>query len=236
MLVLTSVDSTNLELARRVRSGKAVDGDAVRTLHQVAGRGRAGRSFVDNGGSLLLSVYRELPASSLDHIGWTTMAAALAMTRAITDVTGGEPELKWPNDLLMGGNKIGGVLGEVLEVGESVPVIIGCGVNVTSSPDIDGASSLAEQGCNLPVNAVELLARSYVEHLVDTMGHVIEGTTAEIRDAVQALCATLGTEVTLQDLAGATHTGTATDIDAEGALIVSTPAGPMPFTGVDVLR
>ena len=236
MLVLDTVDSTNTELARRVRSGSAVDGDALRAQHQVAGRGRAGRSFVDDGGSLLVSVYRDLPASAMDHIGWVTMASALAMVEAVDEIAPGLTTLTWPNDLHVGEKKLGGVLGEILDVGASVPIIVGCGINVSSTPDVAGATSLAEAGVDLSINAVELLSRSYVAHLAEAMAHVAAGTTAGLRERVLDLCTTIGTEVTLVDLAGASRRGTATDIDADGSLILTTEAGPIPFTGVDVLR
>lgn len=221
MITLDEVDSTNAEIARMVSRGDAYDGLVVRALHQTQGRGRAGRSFLDDGGSLLVSSYHQLTGEGL---GWVSFASAVAMVDALSGL---QVDLKWPNDLQVDGLKLGGVLGEILDDG----VVVGIGINLTSSP-LETATHVSAHG--LDIDADDLIA-TYLDRLAIYLDLVASGTTTPLRDRVRDLCVTLGTEVKLANVAGETFSGWALDIDHDGSLLVETDHGIERFAGVDVI-
>ncbi len=131
--VLETATSTNEVALEAARSG-ALDGTVIIARTQSAGRGRRGRSwFSPPGGNLYLSyIHRSrLRPAALAAI---TLDAATAVASAVEDLSGLRVEVKWPNDLLMGGRKLGGVLTELhTDLGPdpaSTVVIVGVGVNV----------------------------------------------------------------------------------------------------------
>jgi BirA family biotin operon repressor/biotin-[acetyl-CoA-carboxylase] ligase len=104
--------------------------------YQLAGRGRAGRAWLASPGSaLLLSVVLRESAEALTP--WrSTALASVAMAEAISAVRPGvQPQIKWPNDLLLDGRKLAGVLAEAMTNGRTQTVVVGVGVNVNSSPE-----------------------------------------------------------------------------------------------------
>ncbi|MGC9319473.1 MAG: biotin--[acetyl-CoA-carboxylase] ligase [Armatimonadota bacterium] len=121
------IDSTNLEALRLAEAGARV-GTVVVAETQAQGRGRLGRRWLDlPGRCLLMTVLLEPPA---DHPGRLTAAAALSVAEAV-EALGGAPQLKWPNDVLLHGRKVAGILGEGARSGL---VAVGIGVNVNGSP------------------------------------------------------------------------------------------------------
>jgi BirA family biotin operon repressor/biotin-[acetyl-CoA-carboxylase] ligase len=138
--------STNDELAGRLRAGERLaEGAWLVTDRQTGGKGRQGRSWADAGGNFMGSTAVHLgeggpPPASL------ALVAGLAAYEAVLPHVADQPQLqlKWPNDVLLGGAKLAGILLE--RVGEAV--IVGIGVNLASAPQIEGraATALAEQG------------------------------------------------------------------------------------------
>jgi BirA family biotin operon repressor/biotin-[acetyl-CoA-carboxylase] ligase len=141
-----STGSTNSDAMALARDG-APEGIVVVADHQTVGRGRHARTWVaPPGGSLLVSVLLRPPAPVADA---ATMAAAVAMAEAVERVAGVSPQLKWPNDLVIGGNdgerKLAGILAEAdwpaastISAGwrepapyERAVVVVGVGINVT---------------------------------------------------------------------------------------------------------
>jgi BirA family transcriptional regulator, biotin operon repressor / biotin---[acetyl-CoA-carboxylase] ligase len=126
----TSIDSTNLE-ARRVIDGGGQGPLWIVADEQTSGRGRLGRQWQSVPGNLYSTfLYQpECGPLAVSQLGFVT---ALAVAEAIdTLVTRPVVKLKWPNDCLIGGSKVAGILCEVLECGH---VAIGCGINVASAP------------------------------------------------------------------------------------------------------
>lgn len=124
-----TIDSTNLE-ARRLLSAGAREGLVVTAQHQTGGRGRMGRGWFDlPGKSLMFSLV-------MGGVGGFEAAAAvaLAVRRAVVEMGGKGPDLKWPNDLVYGKRKAGGVLSESIAVGGRELVIVGLGLNVSYLP------------------------------------------------------------------------------------------------------
>jgi len=125
-----TVTSTNLILKDAVKAGK-IGGEPVLLAAdcQTAGRGRLGRSFVSPPGTgLYMSLYAPMPPGA--DPGRITILSAVAVCRAIEEMTGESPKIKWVNDLFLRGRKICGILAEGVQTG----VIIGIGVNVLPPP------------------------------------------------------------------------------------------------------
>lgn len=138
---VTRTGSTNSDLAARLREGERVpEGDWLVADRQDAGRGRLGRAWFDGLGNFMGStqVHRypgDPPAPTL------ALLAGLALLEVVAPLVPPphRAELKWPNDLLIGGAKLAGILLEA--VGESV--IVGIGVNLAAAPDLPGRRTVA---------------------------------------------------------------------------------------------
>lgn len=124
-----TVDSTNAVLKAAVRNGDITAPCLLAANAQTAGRGRLGRAFVSPAGTgLYMSLF--YPLSQSAEPGGVTILAAVAACRAIEDMTGAQPKIKWVNDLFLRGKKICGILAEGVAGG----VIVGVGVNVLPPP------------------------------------------------------------------------------------------------------
>jgi len=152
LVFLESVDSTNLELARLITTSAKPDLFAVVAAEQTAGRGRLERSWVSEPGtSISLSVLLE-PTKNVEQ-GLVPLFVGSCVARALSTITGKDAGVKWPNDVLIDGRKICGVLSELTDQG----VIAGIGINLErqqgapdtacavsdfASADFDGALSM----------------------------------------------------------------------------------------------
>lgn len=139
----TSIDSTNTYMASLASVSDVPSMTTVWADHQSAGRGRYDRSWVDNPGhSLLLTTLVKVPTLMLN---WVTLLAGIAMSRALQPA---DVSVKWPNDLILAGKKVGGMLSEhvgtvpIGDAGMTCPgdsihqVIVGIGVNLGDAPDV----------------------------------------------------------------------------------------------------
>ena len=221
-----SIDSTNAYLLGQARSG-AAEGVVAVAEHQQAGRGRLGRTWVaPPGASLLMSVLFR-PDLPLDRLHLVVAAVALSAADAVDEVAGFRPDLKWPNDLLVGGRKLAGVLAER----DGDAVVVGIGVNVNwpaELPDeLRDIAVAANHVAGRPVDKAELLG---------TLLRVLAGRygdwAAVARDYRRA-CATVGQRVRVE-LTDETFTGTAADITDDGHLIVDVGACLRTVTAGDV--
>jgi BirA family biotin operon repressor/biotin-[acetyl-CoA-carboxylase] ligase len=224
---LESVDSTNDYVAREARTG-AAEGLVVVADHQEAGRGRWGRRWeAPRGSSLLVSVLLRpgLPAGRLHLLG---VVAALSAADACGAVARVEARLKWPNDLVVEGRKLGGVLVETeLSQGRARAAVAGIGLNVWwpkgLPPELAGEATTLGQlpGTPVPrpallVALLECLEARYAE--LERPG----GQESQLGE-YRTRCDTLGRVVRVE-LSGEgrsrSFTGTAVDINGEGHLIV----------------
>lgn len=186
------LDSTNRLAADLARAG-GPDGLVVGADHQTAGRGRRGRTWESRpGASLLVSVVLR-PAPAL-----ATLAAGVAAAEACQAVAGIQVALKWPNDLLVGEAKLGGILSELVDGA----AVVGLGLNLAWAP--------AGAACLGPGVDRAALLHAYLGRL-DTAGDVL----ARYRDR----CTTLGRRVRVERPGGSIE-GVATDVDEDGRLLV----------------
>ena len=187
------VDSTNRVAAHLVRTG-AADGLVVAADHQTSGRARRGRRWQSRPGSALLVSVVLRPVPPL-----VTLAAGVAAAEACEAVAGAQVRLKWPNDLLTGDAKLGGILSEL--VGDAA--VVGLGVNLAWAPA--GAARLG------PGVDREPLLDAYLAGL---------GASGDVLGRYRDRCTTLGRRVRVE-VPGATFEGLATDVDEDGRLLVN---------------
>ena len=134
ILYYPELGSTMDKTARLAAEG-ADEGTVVIAEVQTEGRGRQGRSWVSRPGNLLLSVLFRPDISQLPYI---SVIGGLAAARAVRKVAGLNPRIKWPNDLMLDGSKVAGILAESAIEGESVCyAVLGIGMNVAHYPDDD---------------------------------------------------------------------------------------------------
>ena len=187
------VDSTNLFLRRLADT--AEDGTAVIARRQSAGRGRSGRGFLSPEGGLYLSVLRR-PACGADRLPTLTPVAAVAVCRAIERVCALRCGIKWPNDVVLCGKKVCGILVESVLGGARPCVIVGVGINANtpSFPEElrEIASSLSE-AYGGPVE-LDALAAALLEELDACYDAWLEDPLFCL-DEYRGLCLTPGHEV-----------------------------------------
>lgn len=186
-IVRLAVTTSTQDIARTMAAGTVVVAD-----QQTAGRGRQNRRWEAPPGTALLASF-VLPARAL---------ATLAAGVAAADACGPAVRLKWPNDLLLDGRKLAGILAE--RRGDSC--VLGIGVNLSWAPA--GAA-------RLKVPREELLAR-----LIAQLSRWFAAADPEILAAWRARSSTLGEMVRVELVDGVVE-GVAGDIDADGALIVA---------------
>jgi BirA family transcriptional regulator, biotin operon repressor / biotin---[acetyl-CoA-carboxylase] ligase len=234
---LAEVDSTNTYVRDRARHGDPAGLVAVAD-HQTAGRGRLDRRWESPPGANLLASVLLRPDMDGRDVHLCAGAVALAGADACREVAGVEPVLKWPNDLLLEGAKLAGVLAEAEFAGSSLTaVIVGIGINVAwPGPPEAGGTCLDDVGGRAqPVDRQVLL-----DHLLAALEPrcaLLEETAGRraLADEVRRRCGTLGQQVRVT-LAGEEVTGRAGTIDDAGRLVVDTAAGPRPVSAGDVVH
>lgn len=185
IICLGETESTNTYLKNLAAS--APGGLAVIARRQSGGRGRVGRSFASPEGGLYLSILYRLEADP----GAFTACAALAVRRAVKSACGLDADIKWVNDLLLGGKKVCGILAE-MHAGALI-VGVGLNVNTTAFPeDLPNAGSLAKAGGReYPIAA---LASAVITEL-DALAAAYPGCVGEYRAEYAAACVNPGREV-----------------------------------------
>ncbi len=125
--------SSTMDEAGKLGEGDTEEGAVVVAEIQNAGRGRQGRSWVSQPGNLLVSV---LFRPSLEALPFISIIGGVAAARAVRKVTGLDPKIKWPNDLLIEGRKVAGILAESAIAGDTVwYAVLGVGMNVSLDTD-----------------------------------------------------------------------------------------------------
>lgn len=222
---MAEVDSTNRVVLDLARAG-APEGVVVVAGHQTAGRGRHGRTWsAAPGSSLLVSVLLRPAPSSPDRPHLAVAAVALSARDACASVADLTPDLKWPNDLVVGDAKLAGVLAEV--AGDAV--VVGLGLNVSGAGPWPAGAVSAESVAGRPVDPDALLAA-----LLAALS-ARHGRWADIASEHRRACATLGRSVRV-DLADESFTGTAADITDEGHLLVDVGMCIRTVTAGDVVH
>jgi len=242
------IDSTNAALLRRARLGAApLLPEHLTVLAaelQTAGRGRQGRAWsAQAGSSLAVSFARHLPRG-LAQLGGLSLMCGLAVRDALLRF-GVELQLKWPNDLLWQGGKLGGILIEVHPLGAASSVaVIGIGLNV--APDLRrkaeltatgagslGATDLAAAGALAPVDRNRLVAE-LADTLTARLDQFLVTGFAPYREDWNAHHAYRDCPVEMIERGSVIHAGIARGVDVQGRLNLETASGPLSVIAGDV--
>lgn len=232
LIFLDEVDSTN-EFCKRE---PLPDGTFVVSASQSGGKGRLGRRFESKHGGVFLS-FCFFSKVSAQRLSCVTGMAAVAAARAIFDATGEACCVKWVNDILLAGKKIGGILCETEFFGDTTKVILGIGVNANNKEadfawdeEKKAGSVLTETGREVGVSR---LAATLIEHLDVLRQDLESGNIASYVDEYRCICSTLGRDVTLLwregnrefSQEGERSHGFAKDISDTFGLIIEYPDG-----------
>jgi len=231
--VIETVDSTNAKLLADAAADPAGHPhlSVLLTRDQRAGRGRLDRVWTaPPGTALAVSVLLDVAAVAHADRGWIPLVAGAALRQAIAaQLAGLEVTLKWPNDVLVSGLKISGILAEVLP-DDPHRVVVGAGVNTTMSDadrPVPTATSFAALGREVDEDR---LVADYLTALRDGIADLAVSGADGVRDGIAEVCATLGTDVEVSLPDGTVLTGRADRLDAEGRLVVAS-GGTAPLSG-----
>jgi BirA family biotin operon repressor/biotin-[acetyl-CoA-carboxylase] ligase len=221
--VLPQIDSTNSELMRRVRAGRC-EPTLLVAEQQTAGRGRLGRDWHSQvGDSLTFSV--SLPLAPAD---WSGLSLAVGVS--VADSLHPDIQLKWPNDLWLHGRKLAGVLIETAGAGDQRSVVVGVGINIAPReaqglstppawlqellPDVDAGEAL--------LRVAPPLLRALSAFQMQGLAPFLPGFA--LRDLLHDRAVTLSNGTV----------GMARGVDAQGGLLLQTPAGMQTVTSAEV--
>lgn len=236
--VLAEVDSTNSEAARL--APHLTQPTWILAHRQTAGRGRRGRAWADPAGNFAATLLMRPTGVPLDA-ALRSFIAALALEEALSALLGpaARLSLKWPNDVLLNGGKVAGILLESIGTGQGVAhLAIGIGVNLASAPDPGGiapgtaapVSVAGETGITIaPEELLTFLAAAFArwEARLVTYGF------GPVRNAWLARAARIGQTVTARTMTE-TIEGVFETIDETGALVLSTAQGRRAVPAADV--
>ena len=217
-----SIDSTNTRAKEMAKAG-APHGTTLIAAHQTGGRGRMGRTFQSpQGQGVYLSVILR-PACKPEELMHLTCAAGVAAAKAVEQVSGVCPQLKWINDLVVGTRKLGGILVEMsVDKGIVDYAIIGIGINCLQGRE-DFPDEIADMATSLSLSAETIvapqaLAGALVEQLW-RMDEILLTQKNALMAAYKNRCITLGKAV--QVIRGdSIRPGKAVDLDLDGGLWV----------------
>ena len=208
-------------MAKELARGGAGEGTLVWALEQTAGRGRRGRLWASPPGNLYSSLILR-PACAVDRAAQLGFVAALAVGGALAEMLPPrEISYKWPNDVLLGGRKIAGILLESEMGGGPQPafVVVGVGINLASAPagtEFPATALAAESGLRV---APEIMLEAYARLFANWLRRWQEEGFAPVRAAWRAQAIALGELIRVR-LDGATLCGRFADIDPQGALLL----------------
>ena len=156
-LCYETIDSTNAQ-AKRLAEASYGDGTLIVADHQEAGRGRRGRSWETPAGAKIAGSLLLKPEINPNNASMITLVAALAVSKAITQITGEPAPIKWPNDIVMNGKKVCGILTEMsaqFDYVNHIVVGIGINVNIESFPE-----EIAETATSLRIETGKQISRA----------------------------------------------------------------------------
>jgi BirA family transcriptional regulator, biotin operon repressor / biotin---[acetyl-CoA-carboxylase] ligase len=230
VLCYPQLASTNLTAMEQGEAG-AAEGLVVLADQQTAGKGRLGRRWESPAEvNLYLSILLR-PAMPPWEVPRLTFLSAVAAARALQQVAGLEVQVKWPNDLLVHGKKIAGLLNEMSAESDAVHhVVLGLGLNLNMTAEqfpaelrYPATSVLLETGAT--VSRLEVVV-SLLEQFDRLYGEFLEHGMEPVRQAWQELFAMRGRTVRVESGQGS-RTGVVAGIDEDGALLLQLPSGEL---------
>jgi BirA family biotin operon repressor/biotin-[acetyl-CoA-carboxylase] ligase len=236
---LDTVDSTNRYAADAARRG-APDGLVVVAEEQTAGRGRLGRTWVAPRGEALLCSVVLRPGLGVEDLHLVPTAVALAAADAAAQTSGALITLKWPNDLVAGDAKVGGVLAEVVAPDDRTgqapfALVVGVGVNLEAG---GVAALLGGEAVGRVTGLSELAGRPVArDEVFEAMLRSLRRRSPDrtTMDEYRARCSTLGRRVRA-DTVGGSISGLARQIDDAGRLVVELGDVELALDAADIIH
>ena len=212
------IDSTNTYVVKQVRDDVA-EGLVALADFQSSGRGRLDRAWVSPPRASLLCSMLLRPNLDATQLQLVVAVVGLATRTALERLCGLRPQLKWPNDLVVGEKKLAGLLAEVLETTSGFAVVVGLGVNLTyEGPEGVAATSVRrEVGVTIVPRALLDIVLEEIEARRSQLDSK-EGRVA-LRDEYTRALATIGQYVRVEQLGGSLS-GVARGVDDAGQLLV----------------
>ena len=218
------IDSTNNEAVRRIKQGIRLPALFI-AKSQTAGKGTRGRSFYSSGGGLYMSLALKTDDIRIQKL---TILAAVATAQSVEKLSGKKVDIKWVNDIYLGGKKLCGILCERVQNetnDKTLGVVIGIGVNLTVEKFPEEIKDIVVNLGNINRNR---LAREITKRIISLLS-----SNEDFMEYYKSKSIILGKEVSyIQN--GVIHNGTALDIDTTGALIVKENGETAILTSGDV--
>ncbi|MDV7244579.1 MULTISPECIES: biotin--[acetyl-CoA-carboxylase] ligase [Rhodococcus] len=222
--VVQETGSTNADLLSRAAHADC-DRHVLLAEFQGSGRGRHSRAWVSPPqAQIAVSALLTMPGMSVGDMGWLPLLTGVAVVDAVRAVAKVPAELKWPNDVLIDGRKVAGILAEVATTTPDPAVVVGIGINVTLARDelpVPHATSLMLEGAE--VTDRNTLVRAVLRAIAGRwqQWHDTNWDVTDLADAYRARCGTLGQRVRAELPGGTELLGIATDIDTEGRVVIA---------------
>ena len=236
LLFFESTGSTNPDAKRFAEEG-APHGTTVVADRQTAGRGRRGRSWESPAGSSIYFTVVLRPAFAPDKASMVTLVTALSVAEAIHEVTGLDTGIKWPNDIVVNGKKVVGILTEMSmtpEMNEMQFLVAGVGVNVNQESTAEFPEEIRQTATSLKIESgkefdrAELLARILAGFEADYEIFEKELTLSALKERYEARLVGRNAAVRVLDPAGE-YTGISRGITDTGELVVEKETGETVF-------
>lgn len=227
--------STNADLAEVARAGEP-EGRVLVSAEQTAGRGRLDRTWVSpRGASLSMSMLLR-PVHEFPRWGWLSLLAGMAVSSALADIAPEKSrvQLKWPNDVLIDGGKVCGILSERIEHPSGARAIVGLGLNVELTPEelpVPTATSLSLEG--FPVDR-EALVAGVLGHMENYYSRWQDSGSLEAE--YRSRCSSVGSDLTITVAPDVVVRGRGYGVDTYGRLQVATTTGIQTFAVGDVVH
>ena len=234
--------STNADLLARARDGEP-EGVVLAAEEQTAGRGRAGRTWVSPPRAALTFSLLVRPAVPPARRGWLPLLTGVAVADAVTAITGVPIRLKWPNDLLAGPAKLGGILAEA----SGDAIVVGIGLNVSTEPaelpppgpgGLPATSLRAAGAPDQPREPLLLAILASLERWYQAWRQAVgDPDRSGLRAGYVRYSGTIGRRIRAELPDGQLLSGLAVGVDSDGRLLVRVSSGAeLPVAAADVVH
>lgn len=220
-LCFDTLDSTN-DYAKALAKRECVHGALILADTQTSGKGRRGRIWQSPKGSTISMSLCLEPEFPTERVAGLTLVMALAVAEAIKEVAGLGPQIKWPNDIVVNGKKICGILTEMCFVENHYAVVIGVGINVNTDSFPEEIREIAgslktESGRTISRKTLIAAVLRYFEEFYEQYEQTMD--LSLLKEAYESMLANQGREVKVLDPQGP-YNGVAKGITSSGNLVV----------------
>lgn len=225
--------TSTMSVASHLLEGGARHGTVVVADHQTAGLGRAGRSWHDEiGDALLMTVILRLD-TDLSALSPLALLTAGAVCAAVEQVTSLRPQIKWPNDVVLDGRKLAGILILTSPTDGEIGVLLGIGLNLRNRDHDPHRAALDEDGTHLVTR--DHLIHDICHHLDAMVAGMTGDGVSRLWSRARAKLWLVGDRVSVVDH-DREHTGICVGVDDDGALLLQTASGERRIVAGDVTR